>query len=221
MATIPGWSGPPITPRQQRTLFALVEWERVEENGEFMLVETNQGDFFIGHDDLKTTRSDVEQLVQKGYLHGYSPKGTLIASVTAEGHAYYEAHHGTQHPAEQLAEQVRAWVDTQAVANYPEVDGHLREAARRLWATWRDADVKDVGDKCRDAVQAFAQAYYSRFYPRASEEPVPTDSSLDAVSKVLRHLQATRGERDTAFADARRPSDQPCRETTKKSKAPT
>jgi hypothetical protein len=118
------------------------------------------------------------------------------------GYAYYEAHQGAQHPAELLASQVRQYVDTSAMGAYSEADAHLREAAKRLWAARRDADVKDVGDKCRDAVQAFAQTYYERFYPGAAEEPVPRDKTLDAVGKVFGHLQALRGEKDTSFADA-------------------
>jgi hypothetical protein len=201
MASVPGWSGPPVTASQQQLLFALVEWERAGED-EFMLVSTMRTRHFVKHASVPVRQSDVEQLAAKGYLYVRAPRGTLIASVTAEGHAYYEAHQGAQHPAELLASQVRQYVDTSAMGVYPDADALLREAAQRLWAARRDAEVEDVGDKCRDAIQSFAQTYYQRFYPRASEEPVPREKTVDAVSKVFRHLQATRGEKDTTFANA-------------------
>jgi hypothetical protein len=126
-------------------LFALVAWERAGQD-EFMLAGS-RANFFIGHSDLNLSRSDVEQLIAKKYLYGRAPKGTLIVSVTAEGHAYYEAEQGAQHPAELLANQVREYVDSRAMADYQDSAALLREAAQRLWASRRDAEVKDVGDK--------------------------------------------------------------------------
>jgi hypothetical protein len=168
-----------------------------------MLVELLGGSsFFPGH-DLQVERSDLEQLAGKSYLHARTgPGGLLSVSVTAEGYAYYEAHQGEHHPAEQLAARVREYVDTTAAAAYPEAAVRLHEAAKELWAARRDADVTPVGFKCREALQCFAQTYYTRFYPRATAEPLAKEKTGDLVSKVVRHLQQERGETDTFFDDA-------------------
>lgn len=182
-----------------------MDWERAGDDPEFHLIQVvgSNGTFFNGQNDFPVVRSDVEQLGARSYLHiRYTPRGGLIASLTADAHSYYEAHQGAHHPAEQLAEQIRTYVDTRAMSFYPEADAHLREAARRLWAARRDADVKDVGDKCRDAIQSFASAFYQRFYPRSTDEPIPTEKTADHVSKVIRYMQQERGDTDTRFADA-------------------
>jgi hypothetical protein len=97
---------------------------------------------------------------------------------------------------------VREYVDTTAIAAYPEAAQRLQEAAEALWSARHDTDVTEVGFKCREALQSFAVAYYARFYPRAAHEPIPKEKTGDLVSKVIRHLQQTRGETDTSFADA-------------------
>jgi hypothetical protein len=196
------WHGPVLTPRQERILFALVGWEREADGSEFFLIEVLTGTFFDGHADFPVSRSDVEQLAAKGYLHVRRTRDDLIASVTAEGQAYYESHQAARHPAEVLADQFRDYVDTRAEQFYPDSAKLLGEAADRLWATRSDAQVNEVGFKVRGALQQFAQAYYRHFYPRALEEPIPADKRLDSVSKVIRHLQHERGDTDTIFADA-------------------
>ncbi len=109
------------------------------------------------------SRSDVEQLGARRYLHLRGTGDDLIASVTAEGYAYYESHQGTQHPAEVLAAQFREYVDTRAEQFYPDSARVLGEAADRLWAARGDKEVNEVGFKVRDALQSFAQVYYVRF----------------------------------------------------------
>jgi hypothetical protein len=194
--------GPLITPRQERILFALANWEREADDSEFALIEISAGTFFDGHRDFPVTRSDVEQLGAKGYVHLRAAGDELIAAVTAEGYAYYDSHQGSQHPAEVLAVQLREYVDTRAEQFYPDSAKLLGKAADRLWAARGDAEVNEVGFKVREALQTFAQAYYRRFYPRASDEPVPAEKTLDAVSGVIRYMQRERGATDTAFADA-------------------
>lgn len=128
MASVPTWSGPLITPRQQRLLFAMVEWERAGEDPEFVLFEIlRRRTVFNNHNELPVLRSDVEQLGTKNYFHVrryLGDVGDLFASLTAEAHAYYEAHQGAHHPAEQLAEQIRTYVDTSAMSFCPEADAH-------------------------------------------------------------------------------------------------
>lgn len=167
-----------------------------------MFFEVLGGSFIDGHDETPVERSDLEQLAVKSYLHLREPSGTLFVSVTAEGHAYYEDHQRERHPPEQLAMRVREYVDTTAAVAYPEAAVRLQEAAAELWSARQDADVTPVGFKCREAVQSFAQTYYARFYPRAAAEPLAKEKTGDLVSKVVRHLQEERGEKDTAFDDA-------------------
>jgi len=62
--------------------------------------------------------------------------------------------------------------------------------------------VTEVGFKCREAIPSFALIYYSRFYQTAAAEPIAKEKTADLISKVLVHLNASRGEMDIAFAGA-------------------
>src|SRR6266536_86361 len=171
---------PALTNRQRQVLFTLVDWERAAPGtGDFILRLSIAGAYFVGHQDARIERSDLEQLGAKGYLHVRQPpkRGGLMVSLTAEGHAFYEDHQREHQPAEQLAARVRQYVDTAAAAVYPDAVARLGEAADALWSARHDPDVTSVGFTCREALQSFALAYYARFYPRAQDEPIAKENT--------------------------------------------
>jgi len=171
---------PALTNRQRQVLFTLVDWERATPGtGDFILRLSIAGAYFVGHQDARIERSDLEQLGAKGYLHVRQPpkRGGLMVSLTAEGHAFYEDHQREHQPAEQLAARVRQYVDTAAAAVYPDAVARLGEAADALWSARHDPDVTSVGFTCREALQSFALAYYARFYPRAQDEPIAKENT--------------------------------------------
>lgn len=140
-------------------------------------------------------------MASKGYVYLREPMagGIVFVSLTAEAYVYYEAQRRARQPAEELAAQVRDYVDATAIAVYPDAATRLDEAAELLWSARRDSDVTPIGFKCREAMQFFAQSYYARFYPRAADEPMPKEKTANLVYAVLAHLRQARGQRDTDF----------------------
>jgi hypothetical protein len=89
---------PLLTARQEELLAKIAQWDREDDDHEFLLAESMGGTHFVGHDDFPVLRADVLQLASKGYVQVEFRGQTLVASVTAEGIDYVESR--DEHPNE-------------------------------------------------------------------------------------------------------------------------
>lgn len=70
----------------------------------------------------------------------------------------------------------------------------MREAARRLMQAQDEHSWSEVGHKCREALQKFAQVLYAQHVPPSQQEVIPRDKTVQRLKAVVRRFQGRVGD---------------------------
>lgn len=146
-------------------------------------------------------RGDWEILAGAGLIQG-TPRsdGQIVRfDVTPLGFAWYrEMKALTGRPMDQVATEVTRFVeDDEFSSRYPGAAERWRGAHSDLWTADSETKLTEIGHKCREAMQQFADTLISRLGLEAPDQNLAKDQSR--IWTVVTALARTLGDREKAM----------------------
>ena len=191
-----------LSPRQKALLRTLVEACKVgtrEENRTFLVVSSLDGSFILPYAGSElpdpVDQADVRILVDQGYVGvlKYNKNGDPVYYVTNEGIEFIAADTSERGPALFVQEAV-SLVEENLPSEFGRASELMKEAASKLIQAQDEHGWSEVGHKCREALQEFAQVLYTRHVPPSQQEAIPRDKTVQRLKAVVRQLRGRVGD---------------------------
>jgi len=202
-----------LTTEQQQLLVTLVEaWRTLakERRSKFLVVpfDGTGSHCFIrlpGRDQFEANpyEGDVDTLKERGLLRADYVGGKLRwLDLTPRAFVAYDVIKAREGgPAERRELHIRRWLDdASARRRYPATFAKLDEADKLLWADFNEESLTTIGHKCREAMQAFAEAAAAQC--GVSETDLDRTKTKNRIRHVLGSLGERVGESEVALLDA-------------------
>lgn len=197
-----------LEPDQLDLLIRLVEDEQAvnrESRNPFVLAQSLQRSRILGNNSQwDVYRGDLEALADAGLLRrGFSSKGTPNYTLTPRAKkAYAELKKRTPDRLRHIEDEVQRYLTSgDAFWRYNDAFATWRRAEEALWVV--DLEPTEIGHRCREAMQKFAQALADRVRPEPREElPNDPQKTVARVRACLDALRSQLGEGTHAWLDA-------------------
>ena len=175
-----------LTDEQRETLVFLVEETRRSSGGQrhqFYAHRGGQNDILQSGDQrYPTFLPDLYELDATGLIRLRESENGVSFVVSPGGFALYEEVKRAQgEPIERVEGEARHLLERDVLDDFHEAAQTWRDAEDLLWSVDAAEQLTAIGHKCREALQAFAQALYERYCP---------DSEAVAKNKTVRKIRA-------------------------------
>ncbi|BAS29370.1 hypothetical protein [Limnochorda pilosa] len=143
--------------------------------------------------------SDLEELADQGLVRITERRryGDLLFSVTNRGMQVA----GLGSPAALVERRVR-FVQDRLPEPYRLAQDLMDQAASRLSDAHDEHDYSEIGHKCREAMQEFAEQLYQQVVPASQQRTLPKDKTVDRTRAVLETWKPEAGDTTVALLDA-------------------
>ena len=194
-----------LTDEQLDLLVLLVEETRRISDGqqyEFFVSRSLDGAFIITQGErIPAFFPDLEELDRTGVLRLSETNTGAAFVVSPDGFAFYEEIKRLRgEPVDRVEAEARHLLERDIVDSFDGAAQRWREAEDLLWGTDAEDQLTAVGDKCREALQAFAQALYASHCPDA--EQLPMERTHNKIRAVLSAERSKLGETTEAALNA-------------------
>lgn len=199
-----------LSPRQQALLRSLVEACKAgtdEESREFVVFPFGHDRFvrFIrgAHLPEPVSEADVNTLVQAGFVRilRYNRSGRPVYYVTNEGIEFVAADIAENGP-QPFVEQAVTLVEKQLPSQFARASELMRDAARRLVEAQDEHGLSEVGHKCREALQEFAEVLCRQYVPPGEQQSIPREKTVQRLKAVVRQVRGRVGDTTSQLLEA-------------------
>ena len=181
-------------------VFLVEETRRLDDQGyEFSAHRGGQGGILQSGDQRHPiSLSDLDELDLKGLIRLRQREQDVAFTISPEGFVFYqEVKRAQGGPVERVEEEVRHLLERDIIDDFAEAARTWRDAEHLLWGSDAEEQLTAIGHKCREALQAFAQALYEIRCP--DSEPLPKEKTLNKLRAVLEPRRSSIGKTTEKF----------------------
>lgn len=198
-----------LSPRQKALLRTLVEAGKVgttEENRTFLVASSLDGSFILPYAGSElpdpVDEADVHILVDHGYVGilKYNKNGEPVYYVTNEGIEFISADTAERGP-QPFVQQAVSLVDEKLPPEFGRASELMKEAVSKLVQAQEEHGWSEVGHKCREALQEFAEVLYTQHVPSSQQESIPREKTVQRLKAVVRQLRGRVGDTTSQLLD--------------------
>lgn len=191
-----------LTDEQREMLVFLVEETRRRSGGQrhqFYAHRGGQNDILQSGDQRYPTYfPDLYELDATGLIRLREAENSVSFVVSPKGFAFYEEVKRAQgEPIERVEGEARHLLERDILDDFAEAAQTWRDAEDLLWSGGAEEQLTAIGHKCREALQAFAQALYERHCP--DSEVLAKDKTVDRIRSVLSARRSVVGKTTEDF----------------------
>ncbi len=202
-----------LLPEQEALLARLVAIDRnlpSHRRESFFFHQSFSGAAWAQHPSIPGSRitldkGDIEVLVRRGFILLAHAGGTISTfDVTPEGSDYYEQMmRRAGSAAHQVDAGIRRFLDAEDFHHrYPQASGRWGDAVTRLWASDEQTEWIMIARRCREAMDAFAEEFASRFHPFSDEQDQQPVDALTTMNGILEEQGGRLDPAEKALLDA-------------------
>ena len=201
-----------LLPEQEALLARLVAIDRNlprHHRESFFFHQSFSGAAWAQHPSIPGSRitlekGDIEVLVRRGFILLAHAGGTISTfDVTPEGSDYYEQMmRRAGSPAHQVDAGIRRFLDAEDFQRrYPQATDRWNETVTRLWASDEQTEWIMIARLCREAMNAFAVEFASRFRPVSDEQAGQPAEAIATINDILEEQGARLDPADRALLE--------------------